>query len=472
MKFKARSATVYLTTTIKRTIQRLKLSINLRWQRICYSVAFSASSGTLIVPSAIEQLDISNSSAVLNKKSSVFRSALKYWTIAEKYRAKGLWHQGVSLQSEILSELYDYQEISDVNYFPPILGTTWSSNFGHIGQIGIHSLAQNLGILPGGTRVIVESTPTANLELFREVSKHFTTTRQKSGNRWSEMPSFWHMSERMRMVKTKFGFMDFSSLIDEIFSEKNLKILPKHYIELSHENLSRSADLLEKYGLPRNAKFVAFHHRQTSNRSDPTQIEIERFFASIKEITRNGLWVIRFGVPGMDLLPEIPMVIDLISKPEAGRDLNPYILSQSEFFLGQFSGPALPPMAFGVPILGVNVSEVGLAVTNAPEGSKFLPKKYFKRNGKLLKLSETFEKNLGYTQYSDKRLQHFNLFSEPNSTQEILEATREMLDYIVFRKVSKSKFASQLAEIRKYHKVPSSGDFSERFLEKYPDWLK
>jgi putative glycosyltransferase (TIGR04372 family) len=472
MKFRNYSYDIYFKPAFKTTIQRLKFSIKLRWQRFFFGIAFTAISGKVIIPNAIEQLDITNSSTVLNKKSVIFRSALKNWTIAEKYRAQGFWHQGVAIQNEILNELYKYQEISDSNYYPPILGTTWSSNFGHIGQVGIHSLAQKLNILPGGTRTIIESSPTANFELFKEISKDFITIRQKSGERWTEMPSFWHISERMRIIKTTAGFMDFASLLNEIFSEKNKPILRQYYIELSDDYLTRSAELLENYGLPRSAKFVAFHHRQTSSRSDVTQMKIDSFFPSIKEITDNGIWVIRFGVSGMDFLPQIPMVIDLISKPGAGRDLNPYILSQSEFFLGQFSGPAHPPMAFGVPILGVNVTNIGQSVTNAPEGSKFLPKKYIKRNGELLALSQIFEKNLGYGQHLNKELKKLDLLAQPNSAEEILDGTKELLDYILSGKITKSKFTTKLAEIREYFKVPTSGDFSEKFLEKNQEWLQ
>lgn len=471
MKFKNFSYYIYFKSRTKQKIQWLKLASNLTWQRICFGIAFSASSGKIIIPSPIEQLDITNSSVVLNKKSRIFRSASRNWTLAEKYRSRGFWHKGIAIQNEILHELYAFQEIFDSSYFPPILGTTWSSNFGHIGQLGIHSLAQKLEILPRGTRTVVESTPTANFHLFREVSKNFIATRQKSGERWTEMPAFWHLSERMRMVKTQHGFIDFSFLINEVFSEKNKQILPKLYLKLSEDSLIEGAKTLENYGLPKNAKFVAFHHRQTSNSSDVTQIPIENFFPSLKEITDHGIWIIRFGTLGMDLLPEIPMVIDLISKPGAGRELNPYVLSQSEFFLGQFSGPAHPPMAFGVPVLGVNVTNIGQSVTNAPEGSIFLPKKYVKKNGELLGLSQIFEKNLGFGQHLNKELKAMGLFAEPNSASEILDATKELTSFVLSEKVSKSKFTRELAGIREHYRIQTSGNFSEKFLEKNPDWL-
>ena len=461
-----------LLPIVKKTIWKLKFSIKQKWQRFFFAIAFSASSGKIIIPSAIEQLDITNSSTVLNKKSKIFRTALKNWTIAENYRFNGLWHEGVALQNEILNELYTYQEISDCNYFPPILGTTWTSNFGHIGQLGIHSLAQKLNILPSGTRIVMETIPTVNNELFREVSKDFITTSQKSGERWTEMPTFWHMSERMRMIKTSIGFMDFNLLLNEVFSEKNKNILPKFYLKLSDDSFRRGAELLESYGLPKNAKFVAFHHRQNGSRYDPKNMPMENFFPSLKEITNNGIWVVRFGVSGMDLLPKIPMVIDLISKPAAGRDLNAYILSQSEFFLGSHSGPAHPPLAFGVPILGVNVGGIGQSITNAPEGSKFLPQKYIKRNGELLSLSQIFEKNLGYGENSNLKLKKMDLMGEPNSAQEILDATKELLFFVLSAKIIKSSFTAELMEIRHHYNVQSSGDFSEKFLEKNPEWLK
>ena len=95
----------FLMPIVKKTTLRLKLSIKQRWQRFFFGIAFSASSGKIIIPSAIEQLDITNSSTVLNKKSKIFRTALKNCTIAEKYRFNGLWHEGVALQNEILNEL-------------------------------------------------------------------------------------------------------------------------------------------------------------------------------------------------------------------------------------------------------------------------------------------------------------------------------------------------------------------------------
>ena len=61
----------FLLPIVKKTTLRLKLSIKQRWQRFFFGIAFSAASGKIIIPSAIEQLDITNSSTVLNKKSKI-----------------------------------------------------------------------------------------------------------------------------------------------------------------------------------------------------------------------------------------------------------------------------------------------------------------------------------------------------------------------------------------------------------------
>jgi putative glycosyltransferase (TIGR04372 family) len=435
-------------------------------------ISWTMIGGRFLIPSAIEQWNISGSSLLPEKDFRLMRASQDRWEEAESMQRLGKYHQAVKVREEILTELYDYQGVASKEYFPPLLGTTWSSNFGHLSAIGHHRLAKLLKIIPPGERFLLDDNKNANPELLREVSFGFSKVNQKSGTRWSEMPAFWHFSERIRTIKSTDGFIDGNKLFDEIFTEKNLTSLKGNYLRLSEEYSKKSLSELETYGLPKSAKFIALHIREGGPIGDPRTQPISSFVRAINEITRNGYWVIRIGDKSMASLPSIPMVIDLVPKNNSARALHAYALAKCEFYVGTASGPSWVPRIFGVPSLITNLNEVATQAGRAPSGSIHIPKKYINRKGETLSLLQMFSQGFAFSSLMLNELKKKGFSLEPNSSEEIFEATKEILNNIKGNKDKPNLFSESVNSIRSIYDSPTWGNFAESFLSRNPTWLK
>lgn len=436
------------------------------------AVSWSMIGGRLLVPTAIEQWNISGSGFLPSKNFRLMRVSQDRWEEAERLQRVGKYHQAVKIREEILTEVYEYQGVTSKDYFPPLLGTTWSSNFGHLSAIGQHRLAKLLKIIPPGERFLLDNNKNANPELLREVSLGMPIVKQNSGTRWSEMPAFWHFSERIRMVKSSYGFIDSNKLFDEIFSENNLRLLKGNYLGLSEEYSEKSLLKLEIYGLPKSAKFASLHIREGGSRGDPRTQPISSFIPAINEINRNGYWVIRIGDRNMASLPNMPMVIDLVPKKYSEKALHAYVLAKSEFYLGTASGPSWVPRIFGVPSLITNLNEVATQAGRAPEGSIHIPKKYINNKGEMLSLSQIFSRGFAFSSFTLHELKQKGYSLEPNSSEEIFEAAKEILNNIKGNKDKPDLFSESVNSIRSIYDSPTWGNFAESFLSRNPSWLK
>lgn len=457
---------------IERFISRIRLSINSHWQRIWIGIYWSMTTGRVVVPSAIEQLNFSSSGLIPNKDFKILRAHQHRWESADNLESEGHWHQAMRIREEVMMELYAYQGIMDDKYFPPILASNWSSNFGHLALIGHHRLAQKLKILPTGDRTIIYNNKNPNYELLREVSNEMQLITQNSGTGWSDMTNFWHFCERMQAVKTVYGFVDGGQMVDEIFSEVNLKLLQGDFLRLSEEYSINSLRKLQEYGLPKSIKFVALHIRDGGKIGDPRTQKIETFVSSIIEITKSGFWVVRVGDPGMPKLPNMKMVVDLVPKKNSAKELHAFVLANCEFFLGTHSGPAWVPRVFGIPTLITNAVKIGSTVARGPRGSIHIPKKYIDQKGKILTLSELFDSRLAFSSPSLYKLKSQGFELIDNTSDEILESTKEMIRNISKDSKTPSIFAESVDSIRRKYNAPLWGKFSDSFIEKYPQWIR
>jgi hypothetical protein len=64
---------------IERFIFRIRLSISSRWQRIWIGIYWSMTTGRVVVPSAIEQFNVSGSGLVPNKDFRIMRAYQNRW---------------------------------------------------------------------------------------------------------------------------------------------------------------------------------------------------------------------------------------------------------------------------------------------------------------------------------------------------------------------------------------------------------
>jgi putative glycosyltransferase (TIGR04372 family) len=428
--------------------------------------------GRFIQPSAIEYVHISNSGFIPDKKNQKYRKILLVWHEAEEFQRLGEYGKAIIIRESLLNELYQMQGVDEENYYPPFLGEHWSSNFGHLTAIGNLSIASQLGIIPSGDRFLLSNLNNPNQELFQTVSKGFKVVPQQSGIGWSELPTFWHLAERLRMVKTTSGFMDSNKLFESVYSSLNAEASKGSYFSLANQLIEKSRVALFALGLPMNSRFVALHIRESNEISDPRKQTLSNYEMAIFELTSRGYWVIRIGTSENSKINSYPMVIDLVDSTDSHNWLHSYVLSQCEFYIGTASGPSWVPRLFGRPSLLTNLNEIATQVGTAPVYSIHLPKKYMHQDSRQLSAQELFERKFAFCSLNLKELRNLDIQLLENTPMEILQATIELIEYSERTcNYEKSKLSMALDTVRLEYSSPTWGRIGERYLESNPSWV-
>ena len=457
---------------IRHLAKRIELSAKSRWGRFWLSIAATATTGRVIKIDAIEELNLRESGVLPSRRNRALVGLRKNWYLAERLQRLGKYHEAVRIREEILSQLYDYQGIKSQNYYPPFLGTQWSSNFGHLTAIGHLQLAQSLDIVTNGTRFVLDNSKPANKQLFKAMTCKMQVVRQVNGNNWSELPEFWHVAERIRTIRGKNGFIDGVKLFDEIFAPENLETLERYYFKLDEDYIDSSSDKLQKIGLPKNSPFVTLHVRESFSQLDPRTQPRETYFRAIEELNNKGIWVVRIGDSGMEKFPQFSRFIDLVQQPDAGREFHAYLLSNCEFFVGTASGPSWVPRLFGKPSLITNINEIGTQMSRGPKATIYLPKRFIHQNGQPLSMREVFEMKFGFASLDRKELKTKGFALEHNSESEISSAVNEILNTYRDSSPRFSVTPPSIQLLRSEFQAVGNGNFARSYIEQNQEFFK
>ena len=451
--------------------RQIELSVKSRWGRLWLTIASSATSGRLIKVDAIEELNLRESGFIPNRRNRALIGLRKKWYIAEGLQRVGRYHEAVNIREEILTDLYHYQGIKDQSYYPPFLGTAWSSNFGHLTAIGHLQLAQSVEMVPLGTRFVLDNSKPANRELFNAMTSKMQLVGQVNGTNWTELPEFWHLAERIRTIRGKHGFIDGTKLFDDLFVQENLETLERNYFKLDEDYVNISTAKLQKIGLPKNCPFVTLHVRENISQLDPRTQPIQTYFRAIEELNKKGIWVVRIGDSGMEKLPRLPRFIDLVQQPEAGRDLHAYLLSHCEFFVGTASGPSWVPRLFGKPSLITNINEIGTQMSRGPGATIYLPKRYRRSNGQALSMRELFEMRFAFASFDRAELKNMGFLLEHNSELEIFSAVNEILKTYQDFSTKPTETYPNIQLLRREFQAVGNGNFSQAYIEENQEFF-
>lgn len=454
------------TLIIRHLWKRLAMSTKSHWGRFWIGLAATVTTGRIIKVDAIEELNLRESGVFPNQRNRKLIGLRKHWYFSEEIQRVGKYHEAVAIREEILKEIYDYQGICDTDYYPPFLGTSWSSNFGHLTAIGHLQLAQALEIVSTGPRFVLDNSKLANRELFSVMTSKMNVVGQVNGTNWTELPEFWHLAERIRTIKGKDGFIDGVKLFDDIFAPENLENLSNSYFYMDEEQINKSTQSLLKLGLPKNSPFVTIHVRENFSPLDPRTQPQNTFYRSIEELNNLGIWVVRIGDPKMEKFPQFPRFIDLTQQPNAGAEFHTYLLSHCEFFVGTASGPSWVPRLFGKPSLITNINEIGTQMSRGPGASIFLPKKYVQEDGRRLTMREVFEKGLAFASLDKAELKTKGFSLEPNSELEISLAVNDMLESYQETSYTQLAYTTEIELIRREFEAVANGNFARSFIER------
>ena len=206
---------------------------------------------------------------------------------------------------------------------------------------------------------------------------------------------------------------------------------------LTDADRRRGLQLRRDLGVPEEAPTVVLHVREAgylARRSAPgtfdyhnyRDADIFNYIPAIEYLTGQGYHVIRIGDPTMKKLPAMPMVVDAPHHPKYTSFVEPYFIAVSRFYFGVPSGPWALADAYGTPVLNTNAP---MEVTNTGYKSDlFLFKKYFSRTmNRLLTFEEITLSHLIYA-IRTEMYEESEIDLIENSPDELLAATREMLE--------------------------------------------
>jgi len=457
---------------LRQPARQIELSVKSRWGRLWLTIASSATSGRLIKVDAIEELNLRESGVMPNRRNRALIGFRKKWYIAEGLQRVGRYHQAVSIREEILTELYHYQGIKDPSYYPPFLGSAWSSNFGHLTAIGHLQLAQSLEMVSSGTRFVLDNSKPANRQLFNAMTSKMQLVGQVNGTNWTELPEFWHLAERIRTIRGRHGFIDGAKLFDDLFAQENLETLEKNYFKLDEDYVNNSIVKLEKLGLPKNCPFVTLHVRENFSELDPRTQPSQTYLRAIEELNDKGVWVVRIGDSGMEKFPRLSKFVDLVQQPDAGREFHAYLLSHCEFFVGTASGPSWVPRLFGKSSLITNINEIGTQMSRGPGATIYLPKRYRRCNGQALSMRELFEMRFAFASFDKGELKNMGFMLEHNSELEISSAVTEILETYQDFSTKSTETYPNIQLLRREFQAVGNGNFAQAFIEENQEFFK
>ena len=152
--------------------------------------------------------------------------------------------------------------------------------------------------------------------------------------------------------------------------------------------------------------------------------DIDLCIEAVKFLIEKGYTVIRMGaIVTKPIAWSHPRLIDYAVSEHRCDFLDIFFLQTCKFYIGGPSGISEVPIIANVPRLSVNYAEFGY--TPFGKNCMYIPKKHrFIKTGSYLKFKEAFELKLDSLMRNGHEL---GLEVEDNSSQDILEATQEMM---------------------------------------------
>lgn len=414
---------------------------------------------------------IKNSGILTNHNDQTSYDLSAAWEKTDKLWVDGKYNESVKARKILLEDLYRFNEVEIENYFPPSLSIGFLGPMGHQALLGVHLSAQNLGILPKGTRTAIRvlgEEPKPLLDVFKP---YLNYVNYRTSPAWTELPNHWHSTERLQLIRAHDGFIDLYEMIENVFTksnptpEKPLFNLDKNYIDYCQTELA-------KLGLRQDDWFVGLHIRNDGHTEARRNQPVESYLRAIEDVISRGGKVIRIGDTSMPPMPSQLGFIDLVAESNSRKDLHLYVLAKSLFFIGTSSGPSSVPALFGVPTLITNTTSIGRNVLSAAKNSIYIPKLNLDSKGKIRSFRETLKTPDAFGELELPDLRQLGIQLRTNSSEEIISAVSEMFEKIENNQIcGQNEYELRVNEIRAESSWTSKGIFAVSFLERYQEEL-
>lgn len=288
------------------------------------------------------------------------------------------------------------------------------------------------------------------------------------GGKFLDTPNFWHLSERLKVIKTKDSFITDIDLTEKV-NAKRIELNFQPFITLDQKYIESAENLLDSLGLPINLPFVALHVRNKSkfNLDDTRKAGIKNYEMAISELISRNYWIVQFGTDDQSIVLQHPKVIQIPSNSMSVH-LTPYIIANAEIFITSNSGPTHLAPLFNTPVLQTNVIALGKNICSLTGKSLHLPKKW-KRAGSFLSLNKLLNSPEGYSDTGIRYLNKKGIDLIENSPTEIYEGVLDILNYLETSK--EFSYREQVDKIRLNHNSPVRGLFAPSFVSANESWF-
>jgi putative glycosyltransferase (TIGR04372 family) len=205
-------------------------------------------------------------------------------------------------------------------------------------------------------------------------------------------------------------------------------------LELSLEASEHGRETLHRLGMPEGAWFVCVHVRAPGyhKEGDDAQqahrnADVLSYLPAIRHIIAQGGWVVRLGDATMPPMPAMPGLIDYAHSTMRSPALDVFLCASCRFFIGVASGLSHVPATFGVPCALTNWVTNPFPVCGRRD--RFLFKLLWSEaESRFLNFRETLAPGVRRLGYSGERMRERGLLAVDNTSEEILELVKEMLE--------------------------------------------
>jgi putative glycosyltransferase (TIGR04372 family) len=354
-----------------------------------------------------------------------------------------------------------------------VLGLDWTGPLGHHGLIVRFKRLQMMGLVDSKRSVVLQRQHMSPNRSFAKLA--FGDSVVLNGSEWLLRTLHYQLTGKRvfaEFLEVGEKLVDINQMCD--IAEWEWYRAGRSPLTLDDERIiSKSIDVLRKWGLRDGDWFVAFHVRSGSSRFDSNlnNASVESYIPAMKFIIENGGWVIRMGDASMPPLRRFSeRVVDYAHAIERASWLDCYFWSHAAAAVGTNSGGTDPFHVFGVPTLRTN-NNVYPMMYFAPR-SILLPK-LFRAACETAPMSmrRTLSTRWPWSEVSPNH--ESGVEAIDNSPDDILEGVKELLKLksaaspFLTLSERQNEFQSIRTEFNRTERMP----IADSFVQNHPDFL-
>ncbi len=332
-------------------------------------------------------------------------------------------------------------DLSDVRLLSP----DWSALIGHNGHLNVHLMMREMGWWQGQPLLLAYKDRIANkpfLSLFSEICPTLTLGENVTAGVWHELASLTpfigdsHQAFRFEDGRAVY-WNDAGSLALKQWESRqrsfplrdiyDRRLLSDNRVEQTYQDYRR------KWGMADGDWFVCLHVRDAQTRNDTEGVgesirnaSLASYLDAVRHITECGGWVVRMGGRKVPPFPQMERVVDYARSDDAFPEMDIHLMRRARMFIGTTSGFAYVASSFGIPTAMVNaLSSIGLLWST---DTRFALKPVHRADGQMLSLSEWTSEEYRWAYPTHESMARAKLVVSESSSDEILEAVREVLE--------------------------------------------